>query len=239
MVRGSVGETNRPRTRRRRPREIEDNGEDVLRHRRGPRPSQGPQGGGDRLRQPGPRPRAQSQGQRCRRGGRAPHGQPLAGEGAAGRPRGEDAGGGGGRGRHRHDPDSRHRPGDALPRRHRPGPEAGQDADVRPRLQHPLRDDHRAPGRRRVDDRAQGPRPPGARGLQGGPGDPGPPRRAPGRERARRRPPPSPTRRASAAPAPASSRRLSPRRRRPTSSASRPCSAAAPPPWSRPGSRRW
>ena len=46
----------------------------------------------------------------------------------------------------------------------------------------------RAPGRRRLDDRAQGPRPPGARGLQGGPGHAGPPRRAPGRERARRRP---------------------------------------------------
>ena len=29
--------------------------------------------------------------------------------------------------------------------RHRPGPEAGQDADVRPRLQHPLRDDRRRP----------------------------------------------------------------------------------------------
>ena len=87
----------------------------------------------------------------------------------------------------------------------------------------------RARGRRRLDDRAQGPRPPGARGLQGGPGHAGPPRRAPGRERARRRPWRSPTRRASAAPAPGSSRRPSPRRRRPTSSASRPCSAAAPP----------
>ena len=30
-------------------------------------------------------------------------------------------------------------------RGHRPGPEAGQDADVRPRLQHPLRHDQRRP----------------------------------------------------------------------------------------------
>ncbi len=30
-------------------------------------------------------------------------------------------------------------------RRHRPGPEAGQHADVRPRLQHPLRDDPARP----------------------------------------------------------------------------------------------
>ena len=84
-----------------------------------------------------------------------------------------------------------------------------------------------ARGRRRLDDRAQGARPPRARGVQGGPGHARPARRAPGRERqgaARRR---SPTPRASAAPARASSRRPSPRRPRPISSASRPCSAAA------------
>ena len=59
----------------------------------------------------------------------------------------------------------------------------GQDADVRPRLQHPLRHHRAAAGRGRVDDRAQGARPPRARGLHGRPGHARPAGRPPGRER--------------------------------------------------------
>ena len=40
--------------------------------------------------------------------------------------------------------------------------EAGQDADVRPRLHHSLRPNRAAEGRRRFHDRPQGPRPSGA-----------------------------------------------------------------------------
>ena len=149
-----------------------------------------------------------------------------------------DAVRGRGGGGHHHDPDSRHRAGQALPGTRREEPQAGQDADVRPRLQHPLRHDRATRRRRRVDDRAQGARPPRARGLQGGPGHarrcwPSTPTPA-----ARRTRPRSPTPRVSAARGPASSRRRSRRRRRPTSSASRPSSAAACPRWSRPASRR-
>ena len=112
------------------------------------------------------------------------------------------------------------------------------DGAVRARLQHPLRHDRAADGRRRDHGRAEGPRPPRAPALQPGRGRAVPDRDRAGRDRRgaadrarvgvghrRRR-------------APACSRRRSPRRRSPTCSASRPCSAAAPRRWCRPASRR-
>jgi ketol-acid reductoisomerase len=51
---------------------------------------------------------------------------------------------------------------------HAPEPHRRQDADVRPRLQHPLQGHCPAEERRRDDGRAEGPRPPRARGLPGG-----------------------------------------------------------------------
>ena len=106
-----------------------------------------------------------------------------------------------------------------------------QDADVRARLQHPLRHDHAAERRRRHDDRAEAP---GHRVrelfVEGG----GTPallavhQDATGNARAARA---LLRQGASASPAPASSRRPSRRRPRPICSASRPCSAAASARW--------
>ena len=61
---------------------------------------------------------------------------------------------------------------------------AGQDADVRARLQHPLRLGRAAEGRRRHDDRAEVARPPRARALRRGRRHAGAPRRPSGRQRA-------------------------------------------------------
>ena len=77
-----------------------------------------------------------------------------------------------------HDPRPRHRPEGGLRRRDRAEPPARPAADVRPRLQHPLRADRPAGRRRRRDGRAEGPRPP-------------PPQRLPGRRRRARRCSPS------------------------------------------------
>ena len=100
-------------------------------------------------------------------------------------------------------------------------------ARVRARLQHPLRPDPPPEGRRRVDDRAEGSRPPRAPHLRGG------------RRRAVRSSPSRADETGKAkqtalayakahrrAPAPACSTRRSRRRPRPTSSASRSCCAA-------------
>ena len=65
--------------------------------------------------------------------------------------------------------------------------DAGQDADVRARLQHPLRHDRAAGRRRRHDDRAEGARPPRARDVPGGRRRAGAGRRPPGRQRQRAR----------------------------------------------------
>ena len=73
-------------------------------------------------------------------------------------------------GRRDHDPRPRHGPEGRLRHRHRAEPPAGPAADVRPRLQHPLRADRPAGRHRRRDGRAEGPRPP-------------PPQRVPGRRR--------------------------------------------------------
>ena len=143
-----------------------------------------------------------------------------------------DAGRGRRAGRHRHDPHPRHRPGRQLYREEiaphlRPGKTLmfAHGFNIRfGTIEAP-------PGRRRLDDRAQGAGPPRARGLQGRSGHAGllaVHQDASGSAQAAR---PSPTPRASAAPARASSRPPSPRRPRPTSSASRPCCAAASRPW--------
>ena len=138
---------------------------------------------------------------------------------------------GGRRGRRDHDAGPRPgRPADLRSGRGT-GAHAGQDADVRPRIQHSLRRDHPAGRRGRLHGGAQVARAPGAERVRGrarraraGGG-------APGRERAgagqcaglRRGHRLHPGRRAS--------RPRSGRRPRPTSSASRPCSAAASRPW--------
>ena len=73
----------------------------------------------------------------------------------------------------------------------------GQDAHVRPRLQHPLQPGGALAGRRRVDDRAQGPRPRDARPLHPGPRRARAGRGVPGRLGQGARTSPSPTARAS------------------------------------------
>ena len=119
-----------------------------------------------------------------------------------------------------------HRATEGLRGRDGAAPRPGGRAAVRPRLQHPLRDDHPATGGRRGDGRAEGPRAtssggPTPRGAAYRRSSPWPrTRRAgPGRWRS-----PTPTR--SARPGPGCSRRPSPRRPRPTCSASRSCCAA-------------
>ena len=111
-------------------------------------------------------------------------------------------------------------------------------ARVRARVQHPLRPDRAARGRRRVDDRAEGPGSPRAPHLRRG-------RRRAGARRGRRRRdrqgasrPRSRTRGASARRAPACSTPRSRRRPRPTSSVSRSCCAAGSSSSSRRASRR-
>ena len=101
-----------------------------------------------------------------------------------GRPRRAERGRGRVGGRRHHDAHSRPgRPGH-LPGRRGPGARPGQDPDVRPRVQHPLRRD-RAAGRRGCEH--GGPQvagPPGAERVRGGPGRAGAGGRASGRERA-------------------------------------------------------
>ena len=88
-------------------------------------------------------------------------------------------------GRH-HDAGARHRRRRKIYREvDRAAPDAGQDPDVRPRLQHPLRPDHPAGRRGREHGGAQGARPPCARGLRGRRRHAVPGRRAAGRQRPR------------------------------------------------------
>ena len=143
------------------------------------------------------------------------------------------------RGRRHHDAGARHRAGRDLPRRDRAAPDRRQDADVRPRLQHPLRHHHPAGRRRRVDGRAQVARPSRARGLHGRRRHAGAARRPPGRDRSGATAHAVVRQGDRRAPAPGCSRRPSRRRPRPTSSASRRCCAAASARWSRRASRRW
>ena len=70
--------------------------------------------------------------------------------------------------RHHHGAAARHRAGAGVPRGHRAEPRRAQLARVRARLQHPLRPDPPAEGRRRVDDRAEGSGPPRAAHLRRG-----------------------------------------------------------------------
>ena len=122
-----------------------DDGADVLRQRRRSGGPGRPDGRDHRLRQPGPRPRPEPPrvGRRRRRRARA--------DGSKSRALAEEAGlrvtdvrrrGHGGR--RDHDPRPGHRPEGGLRRRDRAEPAAGPAADVRPRLQHPLRADRPA-----------------------------------------------------------------------------------------------
>ena len=193
-------------------------------------PPEGADRRGDRLRQPGARPRPEPPRQRGLGRRRPPRhvglGRARAGRGAHGRVRRR----GGAAGRHGHDPDAGHGAEEALRGGHRPSHEEGEDAPLRPRLQHPVLPDRPATRRGRRDDRPQGPRPPGPGAVQGRRRDAGASRRRPERERSRAGGRAGLLRRRSAAPAPGSSRRPSPRRRRRICSASRPSFAAAPPP---------
>ena len=140
----------------------------------------------DRLRQPGARARPQQPRLRQRRGRRRPAGlarlvggeRRRAARGHRGRRDGAGRRGDGAR--------ARPHPGGPLPRRDRAPPAAGLDADVRARVQHPLRR-RSLPGdrRRRRDDRAQGPRPSRAPPVRAGHRRARPDRGAPGRDRRR------------------------------------------------------
>ena len=126
-----------------------------------------------------------------------------------------------------HDRGPRHAPEGGLRRRDRAEPPARPAADVRPRLQHPVRPDRAAAADRRRDGRAQGPGPPPPLRLRAGRRRAGPVRGRAATRPARPAPASSPTPAASAPPGPASSRRRSRRRPRPTCSASRRSCAAA------------
>ena len=138
----------------------------LLRSRRRPEPDQGQEGRRHRLWQPGPCARAQParfRGQ-GRRGGAA---QGLAGRGQG---RGREAQGHGGRrrrqmGRRDDDAHARRAAVRHLPREPARQHEEGRGADVRARAQHPFQPDRAARRPRRDDDRAQGSRPYGARGV--------------------------------------------------------------------------
>ena len=145
----------------------------------------------------------------------------------------------GGQGRRRdHDRRPRHAPEVGLRRRDRAQPAARAAADVRPRVQHPVRA-HPAAGRRSTSGWSR----PRARATSCAActSRAAACRRCSRSSRTRRGPPApgrSPTPGASAPRGPASSRRRSRRRPRPTCSASRRCCAAACRRWSRPRSRR-
>ena len=104
--------------------------------------------------------------------------------------------------------------------------EEGRGADVRARAQHPFQPDRAARRPRRDDDRAQGARPHGARGISARRGRAGADGGASRRRRAMRTISRSPMARRSAAGAPASSRPRSARSARPICSASSRCCAA-------------
>ena len=128
----------------------------LLRQRRRPRHHPEEESGRHRLRLAGPRPCAEPEGQRRRRPGRPSPGEPEPEPGGSGRPhrrlrrRRRPLGG-----RH-HGPRAGHRSSRDLRERDRPRPGPGQDADVRPRLLHPLQDGDPARERRRFHDRSEG-----------------------------------------------------------------------------------
>ena len=126
------------------------NGDDVLRQGCGPEPDPGQEGRGDRLRIAGARACAEPEGQRRQRArsGCRPTSRSRAKAQAAGLEVGR-RGGGVEVGRRHHGARARHDGREALQGRDRAEPGAGQDADVRARLQHPLRHDHGASRRRR------------------------------------------------------------------------------------------
>jgi ketol-acid reductoisomerase len=75
-------------------------------------------------------------------------------------------------GRRHHDPRAGHDGAEGVPRVDRPAPDRRQDADVRARLQHPLRHGDAAEGRRRLDDCAEVAGPPRPRAVRRGGGTP-------------------------------------------------------------------
>ena len=202
----------------------------------------GKQGRGPRLRLAGPRPRAEPEGLGRRRGRRAARGL------VESKAKAEEAGLRVLADRARRSQGSRHRSWCCCPtpsRRRSTRPTSSrtsydrQLARVRARLQHPLRPDRAARGRRRVDDRAQGSRSPRAPHLRRGR------RRARARRGGERRDRQGQADRARVreghrrARAPACSTPRSRRRPRPTSSASRSCCAAGSSSSSATASRRW
>jgi len=85
-------------------------------------------------------------------------------------------------GRRHHDSHPRHPSGQGVRKRHQAQPHRRQDADVRPRVQHPLQLHRAAEGCGRDDGGAEGAGPPRPRGVQGGRRDAWSARGAPGRD---------------------------------------------------------
>ena len=135
-----------------------------------------------RLRQPGARPRAEPQGL-----GPGRRRRPLQGLEELGRrprrtgSRSPTVARGRPDGRHRHDPAARPDPAADVRGVDQGRARQGQDADVRPRLHHPLQPGGAARRRGRLHDRAQGARAHHARPLHAGPGRARPARRPAGR----------------------------------------------------------
>ena len=129
--------------------------EDVLRQRRGSRADSGEEGGHHRLRIAGARARAEPEGQRRAGEGGARGEQQVEGEGRSAWPVGHDARRSGEVGRRRHDSRARH-DGARGVCGDRAAHDQGQDADVRARLQHPVRHREAVEGHRRHDDCAEG-----------------------------------------------------------------------------------
>ena len=161
------------------------NGQDVLRRGRGPQPDQAQEGRRHRLRFAGARTLAQLEGQRRTRESWTLAQQPVARQGASRRTRSGRRGRRREMGRRDHGARAGHHGGEALSRCHRAESHARKDADVRSRIQHPLRHDHRSERRRRLDGCAEVARTSRSRTVRGRRRHTGPHCHPPGRHRPR------------------------------------------------------
>ena len=139
--------------------------EDVLRQRRGSRADPREEGGHHRLRIAGARARAEPEGQRRAGEGGPRAEQQVEEQGRGARPVGDDARRSGEVGRRRHDSRAGH-DGAGGVCGDRAAHDQGQDADVRARLQHPVRHREAVEGHRRDDDRAEGAGPSRSRAVR-------------------------------------------------------------------------
>ena len=128
----------------------------------------GPEGRGTRVRQPGARARAEPARLGVRRPRRPAARLEVVAEGRGGRPDRPRHGRGGGRGRRGHDAPARHGAAGVVRERGPAEPAGGQHADVRARVQRPLRQIAAPDGVDVGDGRAEGARPPGAAHVRRG-----------------------------------------------------------------------